>query len=479
MTQQQSISTGSGHIETICGVRIRKRRTRMFIIFTAFVILAYFDPLLKREVGENPNNKLSPKETSSTNGDIIEADNTSDAAQLSSTSKSKSTADAIISSNYIFPIGMFPSSHSATICALDNGNLLASWFAGTEENAPDVAIYTSIYDSKKNSWQKNPNVAVNAFEPNENACAISKGGDGCKMQYESLWNPVLVNKGNNELALFYKTGKHPSVWEGYVKRLRNTGKIWDEQSTTKLPFNVIGPAKNKVLVEEGGLWLVPSSREANSKDGSRNWKLIIERSHDYGETWDARENVEIPFDGNAIQPSIWRGDDGFLRIVARTATDYDDKGRRADQIKIKKQTFIRGKKYIIYSKSLDLEGIRWMKAKPTSLPGPNSGIDCVKLKDGRVVIIYNHSWGLKSLGRGKLNVAISHDDGLTWKQSITIENFDDGRLSDKNIDKNKKQKPIEMSYPAVIQDSKTELIHVVYTYDRQSIKHVAIDPSKL
>ena len=50
--------------------------------------------------------------------------------------------------------------------------------------------------------------------------------------------------------------------------------------------------------------------------------------------------MEIPYDGNAIQPSIWQGDDGYLRMVARTATDYDEKGRRADQVKFKKQTLM-------------------------------------------------------------------------------------------------------------------------------------------
>ncbi len=473
-------------------MRFKKRRTRLMVTFSAFIILAYFDPL-KRDTDD----KKSTPTTMTTMTTMTTVENTK-SAKIPLATKNQDTNDisdsskAIASSQYIFPIGTYPSSHSATVIALENQSnnydenngtdyrLLASWFAGTEENAPDVAIYTSTYDSRTSSWQSIPDVAVDAFRPDDSSCAILSGGEGCKLREDSLWNPVLVKENeSNHVALFYKAGKHPSIWEGYVKRSRNGGKTWGQSE--KLPRNIIGPAKNKILEVNSRLWLAPSSREESAKDGSRNWKLIIERSHDAGKSWDAEENVEIPYDGNAIQPSIWQGDDGYLRMVARTATDYDEKGRRADQVKFKKQTLIRGKKYIIYSKSLDKEGEKWQMAKPTALPCPNSGIDAVKLKDGRVVIIYNHSWGLKSLGRGKLNVAISHDDGLTWIPSsiVVLENFDDGTLSNVNVDRKKQKKPIEMSYPAVIQDTRTDLIHVVYTYDRQSIKHVVIDPSKI
>ena len=61
-----------------------------------------------------------------------------------------------------------------------------------------------------------------------------------------------------------------------------------------------------------------------------------------------------------------------------------------------------------------------------------------------------------------LNVAISKD-GRNWTPVLTLET-----------------KPAEAgySYPAVIQTSDGQ-VHITYTYLRQSIKHVVIDPNKL
>jgi predicted neuraminidase len=41
--------------------------------------------------------------------------------------------------------GALGSVHAATVAAMDGGELMAAWFAGTHEGAPDVAIYTALW----------------------------------------------------------------------------------------------------------------------------------------------------------------------------------------------------------------------------------------------------------------------------------------------------------------------------------------------
>jgi predicted neuraminidase len=61
-------------------------------------------------------------------------------------------------------------------------------------------------------------------------------------------------------------------------------------------------------------------------------------------------------------------------------------------------------------------GITWSELRPIDLPNPNSGIDAVALKDGRIVLIYNHT----AKGRTRLNLAASAD-GDRWNMFQALE----------------------------------------------------------
>ena len=107
-------------------------------------------------------------------------------------------------------------------------------------------------------------------------------------------------------------------------------------------------------------------------------------------------------------------------------------------------------------------GKTWGEITATSLPNPNAGTDAVTLMDGRQLLVYNHTTGAGSFpkGRNMLNVAISNE-GINWVPVLTLERAEG-----------------EYSYPAVIQATDGS-VHITYTYLRQSIKHVVVDPAQI
>ena len=112
-------------------------------------------------------------------------------------------------------------------------------------------------------------------------------------------------------------------------------------------------------------------------------------------------------------------------------------------------------------------GKTWTEMTDTQLPNNNSGIDAVTLRDGRHLLIYNHSTrdeeNLGHKGRGVINLAMSRD-GVNWEAALVLDYI--------------VQPEKQYSYPSIIQTS-DGLVHIVYTWHRERIKHVVVDPDKL
>lgn len=237
------------------------------------------------------------------------------------------------------------------------------------------------------------------------------------------WNPVLFQTKPGTLLLFYKVGPNPSEWWGMMKVSHDHGKSWSKAS--RLPDGFVGPVKNKPFLLSDGTLLCPASTE---HDG---WQVQMEWTPDLGKTWHRTGPLNDGREIGAIQPSVLQYGDR-LQILCRSR---------------------QGKIVEAWS---DDNGRSWSKVTPTSLPNPNSGTDAVTLKDGRALLVYNPT----QKGRSPLHVAIS-EDGKHWKTGLVLED----------------QKG-EYSYPAVIQTSDGK-VHITYTWKRELVKHVVIDPAQL
>jgi alpha-L-rhamnosidase len=116
----------------------------------------------------------------------------------------------------------------------------------------------------------------------------------------------------------------------------------------------------------------------------------------------------------------------------------------------------RSRNGFIYQSWSSDSGKSWATPTATELANPNSGIDAVKLADGRSLLVYNDS----PTARRPLNVAVS-GDGRVWKMVLVVEDLDG-----------------QLAYPAVIQTG-DGMVHITYTWKRLKIRHVVIDPRGL
>lgn len=363
-------------------------------------------------------------------------------------------------------------SHAANLLTLPDGRLGCVWFGGTQEGVPDISIWFSTLEPGSTQWSEPAQLSDDSTRSEQ--------------------NPILFVAPDKALWLLYTAQKAGNQDTAEVRRRisLDSGRTWGDVETL-FPANETGGVfvRQLPVVLPSGRLIIPIFRcittpgekwVGNSDDSA----VMI--SDDAGATW--TQHV-LPGSLGCVHMNIQRVADGSLLALFRS--------RWADSI--------------YASRSTD-DGSTWSEPVPTELPNNNSSIQFVALTDGRLALVYNHSraeasterrlslydeidddglaeeqgqvtepvaaahddgvkrafWGTP---RSPMTLAISEDSGRTWPIRRNLDVGDGYCLSNNSRDGLNR----EYSYPSIHQGPDGAL-NIAYTYFRQAIKYVRVDP---
>lgn len=336
---------------------------------------------------------------------------------VSPVSLTASNAAPFLHEEFIDPQPKENSAHVSSVCELSEGGLAAAWYAGTREGARDVAIYFATRPSGTNGGWSHPQQVVTR----ESAAAET-------FRYvKKVGNPMLFSAGDGRIYLLY-VSVGIGGWSASSLNLKHTddgGRTWAPSRRLGLSpfFNVSELVKNGPVPLGGGGWVVPIYHELLGKFPELLW---LRPHHDSG-----MEVVKTrAFGGRqAFQAALTPLDEQQALLFCRTAN---------------------AERRIQVAKTSD-GGRHWTAPQPIELPNSDSGLDALRLADGRFLLAFNDT----ASGRHILRLAVSADQAATWRRAGNIA----------------EEAGAEFSYPFLLQTS-DGLVHLTYTWKRRGIKHV-------
>jgi predicted neuraminidase len=336
--------------------------------------------------------------------------------------------------------------HAATILILNDQKLIVSFFGkrrfepGALEENNSIWVCRGLKKNKQYQWNSPQRiVSPQYFKDHHIPLKTDNGTISCG-------NPVLT-LFNNQLLIFSKIGPYSRTWSGVLSRSDDQGLTWQEP---ELLHGILGPARNKPLILQHNIFL-PSSRESCIDDFS-----FIESSSDLC-TW----NISNPIlsDNPKIYQKSYRG------FIQPTLISNNNTGNKIIML-VRPRNINNPLFSILYiHRSISINrGINWSNLESTDLLNPDSAIDAINFYNN-ILLVYNRVAN-HSTSRNILSMAISFNDGLNWCP-IIIKNslFPKGDIEYNEIISQ------EYSYPAIIMNSDTQEIHVIYTFNRINFKH--------
>ncbi len=345
-------------------------------------------------------------------------------------------------------------SHASNLALLANGDVLCTWFSGSEEGKSDISIYYSRLPAGTDVWTLPQQVSDNPGRSDQ--------------------NPMFFQAPTGQLWLLFTSQDGGNQDTAIIKR-----RISEDDGHTWGPETVLFPGQTGLFIRQdvqvtpAGQWVLPVfhcviKNDGKPWDGSYDYSAVIATA-DEGKTW---QEYPVPDSLGCVHMNIQPlPDDTYVAFY---------RSRWADNI----------------YRSTSKDALHWTVPEKTVLPNNNSSIQFTALADGKLAIAYNdaskldakvrrtslYSDGLEDKDdepddgvlhafwgapRAPMTVALSSDGGLTWPDRRNVAIGDGFALTNNSKDKKNR----EFSYPSIKQASNGDLL-LTFTYFRQKIAYL-------
>ena len=310
-----------------------------------------------------------------------------------------------------------PYKHPARFDELANGDLYLVYYGGEGEYANRTAVFGSRLKKGSGSWTKPVLLAQDPFR--------------------SLGNAVIWQAPDGMVWLFYvvRYGETWSTSRIQAKISRDQAATWSDA------FPVVEQAGmmvcNRPIVLGNGDYLLPIYHETGHDPeftGYDSTSLFL-RYDSSGKQW--KQSGPIRAKNGSIQAAAVELTNNVLVAYTRRCGGYGPVTNG----------------WIIRAESRD-GGQTWSEGTDSRFQNPNAAIDFIKLRSGRLLLVYNDNMN----DRTPLTVALSSDQDRSYADRRNIATG-----------------PHDYAYPLAIQ-SRTGKIHLIFTsHERTIINHAVLD----
>lgn len=263
----------------------------------------------------------------------------------------------------------YPGVHVSSLVTAPNGDLLYSFYAGSQEAADDVKTYMARLPVGGKTWQAPRVIFDEPGQPDGNAV---------------LW------ADKHSTYLFFSTIRGDGWTDADLRLIRSSdsGRTWSDPGWIRKDWGWLFGTRPFRM--SNGEVIVPIYSEQRWAAG---WYIPSDDYHTWVPHPSADDNDWPRSPNGAIQPATVELDPGHLLAYLRTRDGL-----------------------IYRTESFDY-GRHWTEATPTALPNNNARIALLKLRNGHLLLAYNPITD----GRDVLRLRLSTDDGKTWGPYVDVE----------------------------------------------------------